>query len=58
MKYRVWMHTKPAMCRTFYDGKVDVVADSADDAIEEAIRRAARIHGHKEFVIKSVEIRK
>lgn len=56
--YRVWMHTKPAMCRTFYDGKVDVVAESADDAIEEAIRRAARTHGHRDFVVKSVEIRK
>lgn len=55
MKYRVWMRTKPAMCRSFYDGKVDVRADSYDDAVEEAIRRAARVHGHRDFVIEKVE---
>ena len=57
-RYRVWMHTVPAMCRTFYKGKVDVEADSADAAIESAIWSAARVHGHKDFVVDSVEIRK
>lgn len=57
MKFRVWMHTKPAMCRTFYDGKVDVVADSADAAVDEAIRRAARVHGHRDFVVDKIEPR-
>lgn len=57
-KYRVWMHTKAAMCRTFYDGKVDVIAESANDAIDEAIRRAQRVHGHRDFVVKSVEAKK
>ena len=58
MRYRVWMHTKPAMCRTFYEGKVDVTADDSESAIDEAIRRAASVHGHRDFVVKSVEIRK
>lgn len=55
MRYRVWMHRKPAMCRTFYDGKVDVYADGYDQAVEEAIRRAARVHGHRDFVVEKVE---
>lgn len=56
-RYRVWMSTVPAMCRTYYDGKVDVVADSYDEAVEEAIRRAAKVHGHSEFNVKKVEVR-
>jgi hypothetical protein len=57
-RYRVWMHTKAAMCRTFYDGKVDVTADCPSAAVEEAIRRAARVHGHRDFVVKNIELRK
>lgn len=55
-KYRVQMHTKAAMGRTFYSGKVDVGADDAEAAINEAIRRAARVHGHRDFIVKSVEL--
>lgn len=58
MKYRVWMSTKAAMGRTFYDGKVDVEASDAEAAIQEAIRRAALVHGHSDFNVKNVELRK
>lgn len=55
--YRVWMHSRPAMCRTIYEGKVDVAAESMDEAIEEAISRAARVHGHRDWKIERVEPR-
>ena len=57
-RYRVWMHTRSAMCRTYYSGKVDVVADGYDEAAEKAIRAASRTHGHSDFAIDKVEIRK
>ena len=53
--YRVFMHSRPAMCRTFYDGKVDVRAESDDEAVEIAINRAARVHGHRDWVIEKIE---
>lgn len=55
MKLRVWMHSRPAMGRTFYDGKVDVEADDFDEAREAAISRAARIHGHRDWVVEKIE---
>lgn len=55
MRYRVWMSTKPAMGRAFYEGKVDVYADSYDGAVREAIHQAASVHGHRDFSVKSVE---
>lgn len=56
--YRVWMHSKPAMARTYYRGKVDVHgAPSVEAAVEEAIRRAARVHGHRDWIVEWVEFR-
>lgn len=54
-EYRVFMHSRPAMGRTFYDGKVDVRADDEDKAIEQAISRAARVHGHRDWKVERVE---
>ena len=55
--YRVWMHSRPAMCRTFYEGKVDVRAENDDEAIEVAISRAAGVHGHRDWKVERVERR-
>lgn len=33
-RYRVWMCSRPAMGRERYHGKVDVVADDTEQAIE------------------------
>ena len=33
-RYRVWMYSRPAMCRTYYHGKVDVIADDEEQATE------------------------
>lgn len=57
MRYRVWMHSRPAVCRTFYDGYVDVVADNYQDAVRWAIDRAARVHGHRDFIVDNVEVK-
>ena len=56
-RYRVWMYSRPAMCREHYHGKVDVVADDEEQAIERAKAAAARVHGHCDWVIERVEIR-
>ena len=56
-RYRVWMYSRPAMCRTHYHGKVDVIADDEEQAIERANRQAAQVHGHRDWVIERVEIR-
>ena len=56
-RYRVWMYSRPAMCRTHYHGKVDVIADDEEQAIERAKTKAARVHGHRDWVIERVEIR-
>ncbi len=55
-RYRVWMHSRPAMCREFHDGKVDVAADDEETAIKRAKDRAASVHGHRDWVIERVEI--
>jgi hypothetical protein len=49
------MHSRPAMGRAFYEGKVDVNAENFDDATEEAIRRAARVHGHRDWAVDKIE---
>ena len=56
-RYRVWMYSRPAMCRTHYHGKVDVIADDEEEAIERAKTEAARVHDHRDWVIERVEIR-
>ena len=56
-RYRVWMYSRPAMCRTYYHGKVDVIADDEEQAIERAKTEAARVHDHRDWVIERVEIR-
>jgi len=53
--YRVWMRSRPAMGRTFYDGKVDVWAENDVEAEEEAVARAARVHGHRDWEIDRIE---
>lgn len=45
------------MCREYYHGKVDVVADDEEQAILRAKTEAARVHGHRDWVIERVEIR-
>jgi hypothetical protein len=53
--YRVHMYSRPAVGRTFYDGVVSVLAENDDDAIQIAIDRAARVHGHYDWVVVKVE---
>jgi hypothetical protein len=53
--YRVWMHSRPAMGREFYEGKVDVRAENDEQAEEYAIQRAARVHGHRDWSVVKVE---
>lgn len=55
-RYRVWMHSRPAIGRTFYDGKVEVIADTVAEAIESAIDNAARVHEHRDWVIERIEV--
>ena len=55
-KFRVWMRSRPAMCREFYDGYVLVAAKNPDAAIEQAKDRAARTHGHRDWVVERVDI--
>lgn len=55
MTYRVWMHSRAAMCRSYYEGKIDVAAESEDRAVEIAINRAARVHGHRDWVVDRIE---
>lgn len=54
---RVWIHSWPAMGREHYRGKVDVIADDTEPAIERDKAQAARVHGHHDWVIERVEIR-
>lgn len=56
-RYRVWMYSRPAMCRTYYHGKVDVIADDEEQAIERAKTEAAQVHDHRDWVIVRIEIR-
>ena len=56
-RYRVWMSSRPTICREHYHDKVDVVADDEEPAIERAKTAAARVHGHRDWVIERVEIR-
>lgn len=56
-RYRVWMYSRPAMCRTHYHGKVDVIADDEEQAIERAKTEAAQVHDHRDWVIVRIEIR-
>ena len=56
-RYRVWMYSRPAMCREHDHGKVDVADDDTQQAIERAKAQAARVHGHRDWVIERVEIR-
>ena len=57
MKYRIWMHSRPALGRSFYEGKVDVTADSVEDAIEGAITHSSWTHGHRDWKIERIEIK-
>jgi len=40
-KYRVWLRSRPGFYAQ-YDGKVDVMADSEDDAAEKALMKLKR----------------
>jgi|GEM_PF-4258832 len=55
MKIKVHMHSRPAMCRTFYDGSVTVEADTFDEARERAIDKVAPVHGHRDWIIEKME---
>jgi len=55
--YRIHMHSRPAMGRTFYDGHVDVFAEDEDAATQAAIAKAARVHGHRDWIIEAIESR-
>lgn len=41
-RYRVHLHSKPAVGLTFYEGYVDVLADSADQAPDAAMAKLRR----------------
>ncbi|MGE3738209.1 MAG: hypothetical protein AB7I59_01725 [Geminicoccaceae bacterium] len=56
-RYRVWMYSRPAMCREHYRGKVDVVTDDQEQATLRAKAQAARVHGHHDWVIERIETR-
>jgi len=51
--YDVFMQSVPAVGRTFYDGKVSVRAETDDEAIEIAISKAAKVHGHRDWIVES-----
>ena len=51
------MCSRPAICREHGHGKVDVADDDTQQAIERAKAQAARVHGHRDWVIERVEIR-
>ena len=51
------MCSRPAIGREHDHGKVDVADDDTQQAIERAKAQAARVHGHRDWVIERVEIR-
>ena len=40
--YTVWMTIRGSMCKPSYSGKVDVLADSYDEAVDSAITRCQK----------------
>ena len=56
-RHRVWMCSRPAIGREHDHSKVDVADDDTQQAIERAKAQAARVHGHRDWVIERVEIR-
>jgi hypothetical protein len=50
-RFRVWMYSRPGLCREFYDGYVMVVAEDKDRAIERAKDR-----GHRDWIVERIEI--
>jgi hypothetical protein len=57
-KYRVWMHTKPGVGVTRYEGKVDVFAEDEEQAIQRAKREAYRgaLHHPSLMAVDKVEV--
>lgn len=53
--YRVFMQSRPAMGRTFYEGHSDVFAPNDVVAESLAINKVARVHGHHDWIITKIE---
>jgi hypothetical protein len=54
MSYDVYLHSRPAMGREFYEGNVIVEADHPEQAIERAIHKVYLVHGHRDWKVDKV----
>jgi hypothetical protein len=55
--FKVWLHSRPGVGRTYYEGFVEIVATDETEAEQAARARLRRVHGHGDWHIDGIERR-